>query len=367
MSFPTLEALIAAVPPERQLGTPPFCPSQTIRAVFCDSREAAQSAQKGIFVCIVGATFDGHRFASRIYDAGCRVFAVEHPIEALPSDALQLIYPDTRKALAALSSAFYGDPSSELTVIGITGTKGKTTTALLAYSLLHSLGIRAGYIGTSGIRFGNVFRESVNTTPESLILQKTMREMADCGVRVLLMEVSSQALMQSRVHGIHFAVALFTNLSEDHIGPTEHPDFAAYRKEKRKLFTEYGVPHILLNADDPNSAEMLPENTAATVETFSVSAPISSLPAPTLRAENVRPSLLAGDQPGISFILRGEANATLPAELPLPGLCNVYNALAAIAICRAIGIDPQCAVPHLKDAVVPGRCESVPPIAEFAF
>lgn len=360
----SLSALLRDAPPLNPANSPNIG-ERGIGAVFCDSREASKHGSLGLFVCIAGAAYDGHDFARAVYDAGCRVFAVSHEVD-LPRDAICLVYENTRIALALLSASFYGHPSRELSVIGVTGTKGKTTTCLLAQSLLLRAGIPTGYIGTSGIRYADRAYESPNTTPESLILQRTMREMLDCGIRVLVMEVSSQALMQHRVHGISFAATLFTNLSRDHVGPREHPSFEHYRDTKRSFFTDYTAKTVILNADDPYSAEMFSAVKAAETVTFSVcgsETPCGSLPAPSLTASETAPNT-DGDSLGISFLLSGKdtdgAPISLPAFLPLPGACNVRNALAALMICRTLGVSLQNAAKMLRYASVAGRCEAVP-------
>ena len=352
----SLSALLIDATPAVQHGD---IDPRTVRAVFSDSREAARYGSEGLFVAVSGARYDGHDFAAAVYESGCRIFALSRPLP-LPSDALQLIYPDTRIALAALSAAFYGHPSRELTVVGITGTKGKTTTALLAHSLLLRSGIPAGYIGTSGIRYGSVALETANTTPESLITQKIMRDMVDNGIRVLVMEVSSQALMQSRVYGIDFDTVVFTNLSPDHIGGAEHPDFESYRAEKQKLFSQFGARHILLNSDDPNAFGMLGEKTDATVETTSVTGnhPDPRLPAPTLAASRPVSATTRDGFPAIAFDLI-DRTAHIPVTLPLPGIFNAENALLALLICRTCGLSVKSLAPMLETASIPGRCEPI--------
>ena len=190
-----------------------------------DSREARSTS---VFVCIKGFSTDGHFFAQRAYDNGCRVFVCEYQPNNLSPDATVIVVQDSRKALALISCALYGNPSSELTVIGITGTKGKTTTALMIKQLLDKVGMPSGYIGSNGILFGNTKIEAVNTTPESYKLHYYMKQMLDCGMRAVVLEVSSQALKLNRVLGIDFDITVFSNLSPDHIGPGEHEIFKEY-------------------------------------------------------------------------------------------------------------------------------------------
>lgn len=355
-----LSTLLCGASPQKIVGQT-MSEKKTVSAVFCDSRAAKKHGNRGLFVCIAGAAFDGHRFAKSAYDAGCRIFAVSHPID-LPADAVQLVYDDTRRALASLSSAFYDYPAKKLKIIGVTGTKGKTTTCLIAYSLLCRAGIVAGYIGTNGIRYCDHVEETANTTPESLTLQRVMRDMADAGVRVLVMEVSSQALMLNRVHGIPFDTVVFTNLSSDHIGGCEHPSFEAYRDEKRKLFSDYGAKRILLNADDPRSAEMLPAKVDAKIETFSVCEALrdKTLPPPVLSAFEIDAVRNEHGVPSSSFRLYDASEARESfANLSLLGRCNIYNALAALSICRACGLSSRDTVTGLTEVSIPGRGEVI--------
>ena len=226
---------------------------QEIVNICSDSRKAGPGS---VFVCIKGATADGHFFAPMAYDRGCRVFIASGELD-IPDDATVITVRNTRAALADIASAFYGFPSRELKVIGITGTKGKTTSALMAAHILNKAGIPAGYIGTSGISYGGKTYPTVNTTPESLELQRTMREMLDAGMRAVVMEVSSQGLYMGRVRGIRFDTVCFTNFSPDHIGGAEHPTVEHYAACKHKLFTDFGAKAAVYNADDKMSDYML--------------------------------------------------------------------------------------------------------------
>jgi len=172
--------------------------------ITSDSRETRSGS---VFVCVKGFATDGHLFALRAYENGCRAFVCERTPDLLPSDASIIIVENSRRELARLSSRLYGDPSKELTVIGITGTKGKTTTALMINQLLDLAGIPCGYIGSNGISFGSQSIESANTTPESYKLQAYMRMMVDSGIKALAIEISSQALKLERTLGIDVDIA----------------------------------------------------------------------------------------------------------------------------------------------------------------
>lgn len=165
--------------------------------------------------------------------------------------------PDTRAALASVSAEFYGNPAKKLRIIGITGTKGKTTTSLMTAAILNGAGIPCAYIGSNGVMIKDRHIDTVNTTPESLELHHYFRLMADAGVDTVAMEVSSQALAHHRVDGIDFEVTAFLNLSEDHIGEGEHPDFEDYKNSKKRLFSEHKTHLAVYNADDPCSEEMI--------------------------------------------------------------------------------------------------------------
>ena len=220
-----------------------------ISAITYDSRKAGLGA---LFVCLVGAWMDGHTFARSAYDQGCRAFLVEHPVD-LPTDSVQIVTEDTRAALAVIGADFYGNPADQLHIIGITGTKGKTTTALLTAAILSEAGLPCAYIGSNGVNIAGQHEATANTTPESLELHRLFRKMLDANVHHVVLEVSSQALRHHRVDGIPFEAVAFTNLSEDHIGPGEHPDFEDYKNAKRRLFAEYNARVMVYNADDPAS------------------------------------------------------------------------------------------------------------------
>ena len=173
-----------------------------ILSLSCDSRKVFDDS---MFVCLPGAVADGHAFARSAYGKGCRIFVVEREIK-LEDDAFIIITSDTRTAFALLSAKFFGNPAEEMTIIGITGTKGKTTSSLLIYDILNKNGIPTGYIGSNGVFFQNTRFHTVNTTPESYDLHMHMRKMLDAGVNTLVMEVSSQALKMARVHGIKFDI-----------------------------------------------------------------------------------------------------------------------------------------------------------------
>ncbi|MBO5510142.1 MAG: UDP-N-acetylmuramoyl-L-alanyl-D-glutamate--2,6-diaminopimelate ligase, partial [Clostridia bacterium] len=204
-----------------------------ISALCYDSRLATEGT---VFFCLVGKTLDGHGYAESAYRKGCRFFVAQKDIE-LPEDATVLTVSDTRAAMADCAAAFYGHPEREMRLVGLTGTKGKTTTALLIQGLLTAAGIPAGYIGTNGVDYAGYHFDTVNSTPESVEIYRHLRGMLDAGVKVCALEVSSQALWMGRIRGLVFDSVLFLNLSRDHIGGVEHTTMEHYRDCKRLLFS----------------------------------------------------------------------------------------------------------------------------------
>ena len=332
-------------------------PDKDIGDVCFDSRKASGT---GIFVCLRGSLSDGHLYAASAYEKGCRFFVAETPLADLPSDAFVFLCPSTREALAVMSDNLFGHPSDELFVIGITGTKGKTTTALMIYHILNRSGLKCGYIGTSGIDYGNFHIDATNTTPESYILQMYMRHMRMAGVKYLIMEVSSQALYMSRVRSVRFDLCVFTNLSVDHIGGHEHPTFEHYKDCKKSLFSDYGAGTVILNADDGYAAEMMdavPDGTSILRYAMHTDADLLAT-APTRYRES--------DSLGIAFTFTENGNK-YGVSLPFPGHFSVYNALAAIAVCQTCGVDTDEILKQLSTVRISGRFEIVEAMKEATF
>lgn len=327
---------------------------EPISMLRCDSRLATAGT---VFFCLVGKTSDGHLYAPSAYRNGCRIFMVEKPVE-LPKDALQYQVPDTRTALADCAAEFYGHPERQMRLIGLTGTKGKTTTSLLIRSLLEDAGIPTGYIGTNGVDYLDFHHQTVNSTPESVEIYRYLRYMLDEGVKACVLEVSSQALWMGRTRGLVFDTVLFTNLSRDHIGGVEHPDFAHYRDCKRLLFTDYPAKMAVVNRGDGNSRYMV-EGVAAPVLDFGLCEPTDT-DKPLWSASGVRP-MQKGTRIGVGFETYRKGIPTGDTWfLPLPGHFNVQNALAALTVvCEGFGIEPMCAKESLERAVVAGRFETV--------
>ena len=322
------------------------------REILSVTENTARANFDSVFVCIKGARADGHTLAMRAYENGCRLFVAEHPL-SLPTDALVLTVENTRKTLARLACNLYAHPSRKMHLIGITGTKGKTTTAQLLSHILNQNGISCGYIGTNGVKYGSVKKELANTTPDALTLQKTLSEMLCNGIKTAVIEVSSQALMQYRVEGTHFTTALFTNLYTDHIGPFEHADFAEYLACKHRLFTDFDLENVIVNSDDAHTKQMLEGCQASNRITCSI------LGSADCSATKIVQTQTDGCL-GVSFLLNDAGTAT-PIELPLLGACNASNALLAAAVAtRIFKISAADTARALRSVAIAGRCECIP-------
>ena len=307
---------------------------------------------ESVFVCIRGARFDGHTLAPRAYERGCRVFVAEEALN-LPPDACVLLTNNSRRTLSELACTLWGDPSQKMHVIGITGTKGKTTTATMLAHILGSVGIPTGYIGTNGIAYGSVERTTANTTPDPLTLQKTLYDMHRSGIRAVVMEVSSQGLMQSRVAGVQFGTVLFTNLYLDHVGSSEHPTFEHYRATKHSLFTDFASQNAVWNIDDPATPFMRLGCTALRNLTVSGEEKRADY-----WAQNMRP---VRDTNGLFSLFRLIAeNEELECRLRLLGEHNVYNALLAVAVAHGVFQVPlPLTVSSLETLAIRGRAECI--------
>lgn len=322
-----------------------------ISDICMDSRKVTPHA---LFVCIKGYVSDGHKYAKIAYDRGSRVFVVERVL-ALPQDAYQIVVEDTRLALAQLSCAFYENPAQKMLTIGITGTKGKTTTALFIRHILESAGISTGYIGTNGVIYADHHYATVNSTPESLVLQSHLYDMHQAGVRVVVLEVSSQGLWMHRVGGICFDVCLFTNLAKDHVGQFEHPTIEHYRACKKMLFDNHSHPKTIFvcNQDDPEWTYMVEgkQNKCVTVST-------KEQASATYAAYDIS-SVQSEEGLFVEYRCRMEGKALPFAwHLPLIGQFNVQNALCALAaVHQGLGIPPTKILTSLQQVSVPGRCE----------
>ncbi len=321
----------------------------SISELVYDSRKAAKD---DLFVCIKGTVVDGHEFIEEVAAKGVSTVVVQEEVKA-PEGVTVIKVADTRYALAMLSAAFFDYPAETLKVIGITGTKGKTTTTYMVKSILEAAGYKVGLIGTIEAIIGEETIPASNTTPESYIIQNYFRKMLDAGCDCCVMEVSSQGLMMHRVAGFQFELGIFTNIEPDHIGPNEHASFEEYMECKGMLFRQCKTG--IVNADDKHVQEVLKGHTCE-VETFGFSQQAD------LRATNVelvkRPGYL-----GVAYTVKGLVNCDV--EIDVPGKFSVYNSLTAIAICRHFQVTEENMKKALKEAKTKGRIEMIKVSDEF--
>ena len=318
-------------------------PDTEITKLAYDSREADEGA---VFVCIEGFRSDGHEFAAQTVRQGARAVVVSKEVE-LQEDVTVIFTEDTRLALACMSAAFFGHPARELTVIGVTGTKGKTTTTYMIRDMLEAAGIRTGLIGTIEVILGDEAFSANNTTPESYTLQSYFRKMADAGLKVVVMEVSSQGVMLHRVSGFTFEIMVFTNIEPDHIGPGEHKDFADYMRCKGLPFKTCRIG--IANADDVHMNEVLKGHTCV-LETF------GTKPDADLYATDID---IDSELGGLGVKCKVHGSMSFDAEISIPGSFSVYNALAAIAVVRHFNVPAAVIQEVLKKISVKGRMELV--------
>lgn len=316
-----------------------------VQNVCYDSRKVTEDC---LFICITGTKFDGHSVASEVIVKGASVIVVSKDIE-IPedSDVTVIKVPDTRYAMAFISAAWFGHPAEKLTVIGITGTKGKTTTTYLVKSILEQAGCKVGLIGTIEIIIGEEHIAANNTTPESYLLQSYFASMVEAGCDTVVMEVSSQGLMMHRTQGFVFDIGIFTNLEPDHIGPGEHEDFEDYLRCKALLFKQCKLG--ILNGDDEHVQQILDGHTCE-VELFGFTEGLH------VCASDVALYRDNGEL-GVSFRVTGAMQ--LDVKLPTPGRFSVYNALTAIAVCKHFGVEEGRIRAALRKAHVKGRIEMI--------
>ena len=299
-----------------------------------------------MFVCIKGATFDSHDVAGEAAKNGAVVIVAEHPVD-VPAGTTVVLVEDTRYALALISAAYFGYPAKKLKVIGITGTKGKTTTTFMIRSILEHAGISTGLIGTIEVIIGDKHIPAHNTTPESYEVQEYFAQMVAAGCKVAVMEVSSQGLKLHRTAGIRFDIGIFTNLAPDHIGENEHASFEEYMECKSRLFRQCDIG--IVNADDEHCSDILKGHTCK-VETYGFSEK-ADLRASDLKLVN-RPGFL-----GVDYHVSGLLN--FDVEIDMPGRFSVYNSLVAIAVCRHFDIPKEDMLAALEVVQTKGRIEKV--------
>jgi UDP-N-acetylmuramoyl-L-alanyl-D-glutamate--2,6-diaminopimelate ligase len=319
---------------------------RAIAAVTCDSREVVPGA---LFFALAGAKADGARFAQDAFERGAVAIASERPIPGLSAQVAQLEVSSGRRAMAIAAANFFGRPGDSMTLLGVTGTNGKTTTSYLVEAMLAGAGEKPGVVGTVSYRFAGTSAPAPNTTPESTALQALLARMRDAGTTAVVLEVSSHALAQERVHGLSFTSAAFTNLTRDHLD--YHRDMESYFQVKRKLLVEQCAGPAVINADDAHGQRLLDElcREGRTAWGFSTSG----------RAADLAVREGAQSLEGIHGVLvtpRGEAAFTSP----LVGGHNVENLLTATGLMLGAGFGLEAVVRGAAAlGCVPGRLERV--------
>ena len=304
-----------------------------------------------MFVAIKGFSTDGHSYVNDAIKSGAKVVMVQEGCDLktikLPDDVTLIMAKDTREALAKCSCNYYGNPSKKFKLIGVTGTKGKTTTTFMIKEILEKAGYKVGLIGTIATYInGKMMSESSRTTPESIELQKTFAEMVKQGVEYAVMEVSSQSLKLHRVDGCQFDVVVFTNFSEDHISEKEHPDMKDYFESKLKLFKM--CDNGIINVDDLQVSKipkLFPDNN---IMTYGID-----------NACDVLAKDITITNSYVDFRVKiSDRNERV--KVSIPGRFSVYNSLAAICVAKKLGIPSDKVIEALSDIRVPGRSEMVP-------
>lgn len=315
-----------------------------VTTLVYDSRKVEKGS---VFVCISGSVRDAHDFIPDVVAKGAAAVIVEKDVE-LQEGVTYIKVANSRLALACMSAAYFDHPARKLKTIGITGTKGKTTTTYMVKSILESAGIKTGLIGTIESIVGEKRIPSANTTPESYRVQELFHEMVEAGLDAVVMEVSSQALMLHRVSGFMFDIGVFTNLEPDHIGENEHKDFADYMHCKSLLFRQCKLG--IFNGDSEHLEGILKGHTCE-VETFGYGKN-NDLVADGVELKKDHGAL------GVRYHVSGLMN--FDVEVNVPGSFSVYNSLTAIAICHHFGVDVEKIKHALLHVSVKGRIEIVP-------
>jgi UDP-N-acetylmuramoyl-L-alanyl-D-glutamate--2,6-diaminopimelate ligase len=345
-----LKTLASSIPVRQVIGTL----DRAVESIAYDSRRVQRN---GLFVALRGEKTDGHQFLEQAIERGASVIVTER--EEKQPRVTCLVVDDTRSALAALAAAFYGWPATKLKLAAVTGTNGKTTTTFLIKHICEKAGLRCGLIGTVRYEIGERILPATRTTPESLDLQELLAQMANAGCRAAAMEVSSHALAQERTRGLEWDVAVFTNLTQDHLD--FHGTMENYFESKAKLFAQLAQqkkkqkPVAIVNIDDRYGEQLLGKiDKNISVVTFGMSA----------RAD-FRASSYRMEFGGTSYQLDARGKSYL-VRVPLIGRFNVANSLAALAAANALGLSLRETVLSLgKSPQVPGRLEAVPAKRQF--
>ncbi|MDQ0217176.1 UDP-N-acetylmuramoyl-L-alanyl-D-glutamate--2,6-diaminopimelate ligase [Peribacillus cavernae] len=324
-----------------------------ITSIEHDNRKVEEGS---LFICIKGYTVDGHDFAEEAVKTGAAAVLAQRP---LALGVPVIVVKDTQRAMAVLADAFYGHPTQSLRLIGITGTNGKTTTSHLIEKIFYDASQKTGLIGTMYTKVGNKIYNTRNTTPDSVTLQKAFHEMKECGVETAIMEVSSHALELGRVHGCDFDIAVFTNLTQDHLD--FHGSMESYKHAKSLFFSQLGNAYVdgrpkfaVLNADD-DAAEDFMKWTAAHVLTYGIE-----------KSADIRAKDIEITAKGTQFTLE-VSQLTRRISLQLVGKFSVYNVLAAFGAAMCAGLDPDQILTSIEKVEgVSGRFELVQAGQDFS-
>ena len=304
-----------------------------------------------MFIAIKGFSVDGHDYINNAIEAGAKTIMVQEGCDLkkikLPADVTLIMAKDTRQALAICSCNFNDNPSRKFKLIGVTGTKGKTTTTFMIKEILEKAGHKVGLIGTIATYInGKMISESSRTTPESIELQKIFAQMVDSGVEYVVMEVSSQSLKLHRVDGCDFNIVVFTNFSEDHISEKEHPDMKDYFESKLKLFKM--CDNGIINVDDLQVSKIPKLFPESNIMTYGIDNYCQVL-AKDITITNSY----------VDFRVK-VSDRNERVKVDIPGRFSVYNALAAICVAKKIGVPSDKVIEALAEIKVPGRSEMIP-------
>ena len=311
-----------------------------IKDISYDSRMVTEGSA---FVALIGIDTDGHNYIEAAIKRGATCIFICKDMD-IKEDITVIKLKDTRKELANLSANLFENPSDKLIKIAITGTKGKTSTSWMIKNILEHAGYKVGVIGTLGTYIDGSLHSHKNTTPESYMIQKFMRQMVDCGCQYLIMETSSQALKVGRVNNIYYEYGIFTNLSLDHIGPREHPTYEDYVYSKAQLFKQCKIG--ILNQDEREYPSMVKD---ATCKIYTYGEKNSDLEIQKIHSLHTNHFL------GTEFTTIGLLNDTF--QVSSPGAFSAYNASAAILLCNLLGIQEKFIQIGLQQFSVRGRCE----------
>ena len=314
-----------------------------IKSVVYDSRKVEKDS---VFVCLTGFNTDGHAYADSAVEKGASVIVVEREVDVKSDSVTVLKVVNSRVALSKIAANFFDNPADKLVVVGVTGTKGKTTTTHMCKSIMEASGVKVGMIGTIGAYVGSEYIETKNTTPESYEIQELFSKMVKAGCKVVFMEVSSQAVKLDRIAGIHFAIGAFTNLSPDHIGAGEHADFEEYKNCKKAFFKQ--VETAVINIDDEYGLEMA--EYSANLRTVSLK------DSAYLYADNIE-NTWKEELIGVSFDMHGDIEGRV--TIGIPGVHNVDNALIASEIAHLLGAPDESILKGLKNIHIKGRTQLV--------